>query len=104
MGEGGQEEDGGVGEEGLEDATVPAGGEAKQKAGEEHGGKDCCYHLQFFAIPNISLIPIKSSNIAKCRCQCKPFPKYREKAGGKDELEPWSKRGSKISELSKINL
>ena len=43
MGEDRQEEDGGVGEEGLEDATVPAGGEAKKEAGEEHRGYyHCC--------------------------------------------------------------
>ena len=45
MGEGGHEEDGGVGEEGLEDAAVPAGGEAKQQAREEDGGQCCCDHL-----------------------------------------------------------
>ena len=42
--EDGHEEDGGVGQEGLEDSTVPAGGKANQQAGEEHCGKDCCYH------------------------------------------------------------
>ena len=42
MREDGHEDDGGVGEEGLEDAAVPAGGEAKQQAGEEHCGQDCC--------------------------------------------------------------
>ena len=38
VGEGGHEDDGGVGDEGLEDATVPAGGETKKEAGEEYCG------------------------------------------------------------------
>ena len=43
MGEGGHEDDGGVGEDGLEDAAVPAGGEAKQQAREEDGEQCCCH-------------------------------------------------------------
>ena len=44
MGEGGHEEDGWVGEEGLEDASVPAGDEAKEEARKEHCCKHCCKH------------------------------------------------------------
>ena len=87
MGEDGHEEDGGVSEEGLDDATVPARDEAKQQAGEEHGGKDCCYHWIFVAR---GMPPA-----GKRRGQRKPFPKKREKAGSKDEQEPWSNRGKK---------
>ena len=43
MREDGHEDDGGVGEEGLEDAAVPAGGEAKQQAREEDGEQCCCH-------------------------------------------------------------
>ena len=42
MGEGGHEEDGGMGEEGLEDVRVPTGDDAKEEAREELGGQDCC--------------------------------------------------------------
>ena len=65
MGEDMQEEDGGVGEEGLEDASVPAGGETKQQTGEERRGKDCCYQRHFVAVPVISLSPMTSTNTGK---------------------------------------
>ena len=39
MGEGGHEDDGGVAEEGLQDATVPTGGKAKKQAREEYCGQ-----------------------------------------------------------------
>ena len=80
MGEGGQEDDGGVGDDRLEDATVPAGDEAKEQAGKEHRGNYCCYHLHF--------VFNWYTTIRKWRGQRKPFPKKREKTGGKDEEEP----------------
>ena len=81
MGEDGHEDDGGVGEDGLEDATVPAGDETKQQAGEEHGGQYYCYLLHFVFISKWSV---------KWRGERKPFPEKREKAGDKDEQEPWN--------------
>ena len=42
MGECWHEEDGWVGEEGLEDAGVPAGDEAKEKTRKELGCYGCC--------------------------------------------------------------
>ena len=84
MGEGGHEDDGGVGDDGLEDATVPAGGKAKKEAGEEHRGQDWRYQLPFFANP----VKSRRSSTEKWGGQRKPFPKEREKAGGKDEQEP----------------
>ena len=82
MGESRQEEDGGVGEEGLEDATVPAGGDAKDQSRKEDGGKCCCYHRKFLLRWN--------RNSAKWSTQCKPFPNKRDKAGSKDEKKPGS--------------
>ena len=87
MCEGGHEDDGGVGEEGLEDAAVPAGEDANQQSGQEDGGQCCCYHLPF-----LSRRQKVAAIIAKWRSQGKSFPKKREKAGDKDEQEPWSKR------------
>ena len=75
MGEGGHEEDGGVGEEGLQDATVPAEGEAKEQAREEHGGRYYCCHLHFL---------FSWYTNAKWRGQRKAFPKKREKAAKMD--------------------
>ena len=36
------EDNRGVGEDGLDNVTVPAGGDTKEKIGEEHCRKDCC--------------------------------------------------------------
>ena len=82
MGEGRHEDDGGVGDDGLEDATVPAGGKAKKEAGEEHRGNYYCCHRQFLFRDFLQIPTI-------WQAQRKPFPKKREKAGSKDEQEPW---------------
>ena len=74
MGEGGHEEDGGVGDEGLEDAMVPAGDEAKNEAREEDGGQ--CWQYAIYML------------WSERGQQRKPFPKKRDKAGSKDEKEP----------------
>ena len=97
MGEGGHEDDGGVGEEGLQDATVPAGGEAKEQAGQEHGGQCCCYHWH-----SILAVVAKARTESKWRGERKPFAKKREKAGSKDEQEPWNNRRSKTKRLNKV--
>ena len=83
MGKCGHEDDGGVGDEGLEDATVPAGHEAKNEAREENGGQCCCYFFN-------SNLSVKFQ--VKCKAQRKPFPKKREEAGSKDEQEPSNNR------------
>lgn len=77
------EDDGGMDEEGLEDASVPGGDDAKQQPGEEDGGQSCCHHLPF-----LSSRQEVSAVVAKWRNQRKSFPKKREKAGSKDEQEP----------------
>ena len=66
MGEGRHEDDGGVGQEGLEDARVPAGDDAKDQSGEEDGGKCCCYHGKFLLRWN------------EWSSQCKPLSSNRE--------------------------
>ena len=87
-----------MGDEGLEDATVPAGGKPKKEAGEEHGGQYYCCHGQF-VIKELVIV----NQSAKWRCQRNSFSKKREKAGGKDEQEPFGATKVKISELPKVN-
>ena len=86
MGEGRHEDDGGVGQEGLEDARVPAGDDAKDQSGEEDGGKCCCYHGKFLLRWN------------EWSSQCKPLPNKRDQASSKDEKEPGSIESSKTKQ------
>ena len=71
-----------MGEEGLEDVRVPTGDDAKEEAREELGGQDCCQHWQ-------SLFGMEPES--KWRGQREPFSNQREKAGNKDEQEPFGK-------------
>ena len=75
--------------DGLDDVSVPAGGDAQQQAGKEHCRDRCCHHGE--VVLSWEVVDAEGGY------QCNPLPDEGGEAGKKNEQKPWDKKRSRTS-------